>query len=772
MTQADSSLASVGNAHLVVEYHLDSGKVKVRRAGGQELLVNATARANTASGAHATCDAAYSRSATTTAFSDVLGQGKQLSVTCHDANRLLDFTLLFTLYDKRNALVMEVICQNVSDKPLNVHSLEPLRALPDEGGACLLWPETQKVLSNGKMYYDAGAVQDFEPGSRVQSWWNVCLFRGERQEGLVVGYLDNRCGMGEMELRCLEQATALVMNSGYAQGSVLSPGARLSSNRIILAIEADPFSALEAYAQAVGDLHQVKLANPPINGWCSWSYAYGAITEQEVLRQTRFAAQHLKPYGMLTMQVDDGFYRSKGDWEGNSRFPHGMKWLADQIRELGMRPGIWFAPYAIDAGSPVYEQHKEWLLRNRDGKLRPCGPQLTMEQVEAGSDHPDTAGLDITHPEAARWLSQLIATAAHEWGYDFIKIDFVDWTLLRADHFHDPGVTPAEAYRLGMQIMREAAGPNCHILDCGPGPVSVGLFDSMRIELDQPPVNWNQYFLQSASTAPAMAKRYYFHKRTWINDADHIVLAPLTLNQAQAAASLIALSGGNTISGDRLSDLDPMRLEILKKAFPSCGEAARPIDLFEGDRPSAFATRIKKNFGEWTVLGLFNADENHRTTKTVALERLGLDPAKSYLAYDFWKQRFHGEVNKELTLELEPASVGLLALHEKRGVPQVISTDRHIMQGAVELESVEWDAASQTLRGVSKGARGTDHRVYVYLPEAHPWVQGDPFYFYDFPGYTLKMMVMEPNIMSVHVRFDSSEQVAWQISLRDFFGRK
>src|SRR5512145_2839962 len=139
-----------------------------------------------------------------------------------------------------------------------------------------------------------------------------------------------------------------------------------------------------------------------------------------------------------------------------------------------------------------------------------------------------------------------------------------------------------------MGILREAAGPATHVLGCGPGPVTAGLLDSMRIELDQPPVRWKQYFLESASSAPAAAKRYYFHKRTWINDADHVCLNLLSLPQAQAAATLIALTGGNVLSGDRLPDLDPSRLEILRKILPSGGEAARPVDLFDTDRHTTF----------------------------------------------------------------------------------------------------------------------------------------------------------------------------------------
>src|ERR1019366_6243784 len=180
------------------------------------------------------------------------------------------------------------------------------------------------------------------------------------------------------------------------------------------------------------------------------------------------------------------------------------------------------------------------------------------------------------------------------------------------------------------------------------------------------------------------------------------------------------LSGGNMISGDRMTDLDVPRLEILKKGFPSFGEAARPIDLFERDRPEIFALRVKKPFGEWLVLGIFNADEKAPAEKVISPERLGLDASKTYVAFDFWKQKFFGELRGEFAVRLEPASVVLLAIHERRGVPQLISTHRHITQGGVELVSVQWDAATTALSGVSLGPSGTEHNVYLYLPKSIP----------------------------------------------------
>ena len=247
-----------------------------------------------------------------------------------------------------------------------------------------------------------------------------------------------------------------------------------------------------------------------------------------------------------------------------------------------------------------------------------------------------------------------------------------------------------------------------------------------------------------------------------------MVLANLTPAQAQAAATIVSLSGGNMIAGDRLQDLDPVRVEILKKVFPSLGAAARPVDLFESDRPEVFALKVKRKFGEWLVLGLFNGDQQEAKEKTISFGQLGLDPAVTYVAFNFWEQKFYGELRGGIRVKLPPASVLLLAIHKKRAEPHVIATDRHVSQGGVELENVIWDAATKTLRGVSLGATGTDHKVFVWLPAPRPWSQTTPFFFHDFAGYTLKMA--EEQILRVRVRFGETNRVSWSVDLPQLFG--
>jgi len=764
--------SQIENEFLTVIFNESDGSLNIARSGGEKLVTNVITRAVLDNGRRTTRQKQYRRSCETSVVKDVFGNGRELRIRSVDGETLLDFELRLILYEKRSALSIQAFCKNTSGKTLILQSIEAFCAVPEEGGA-LYWPQSSKLLTNGPMYYDAGMVVDFaEPETEFRrSWWNIGLFRGYEQEGLSFGSIENNSAQGQVVVRRESgNAVSLIAESLLAKGYELKAGQTVRSNRFMLNIAPGPYQALEEYAAAMGTWQQAR-THSVLNGWCNWFFTYEHITEVEFLHNAAFAAQVLKPYGFEYVQIDEGFQTWHGDWEGNSRFPHGMKWLADQVRALGLKPGIWIAPYVISEPSEVFQKHPEWLIKHPDGRLKRVGPWPSEDTDWARHENPKRYGLDITHPGAAQWLFDLFDTIANKWGFEMIKIDFVDWSLLSAHHYYDRSVSRAEAYRRGFEIIRKAVGLNCHLQECGPASVTVGLSDSMRIELDQnygyPPEVWKQYFLNSSSSAPAAAKRYYFHKRTWINDADHVCLNLLSPSQAQAAATLLALTGGNILSGDRLPDLDATRLEILKKILPSFGEAAKPVDLFDTDRHSIFALTIRKPFGTWTLLGFFNSSETEPLDRVVALDRCWLDPQKTYLAYDFWKERYIGEIQGNIKVRVPMAGVVLLALHEKLERPQVLSTDRHVLQGAVELEDVSWDPDTGILQGVSLGPAGTSHNVAVYVPDARRWTQGGTFLHHDFTGYTLKMM--EEHILRVHVRFDNENRTAWKIDFNAFF---
>jgi len=551
------------------------------------------------------------------------------------------------------------------------------------------------------------------------------------------------------------EAFDLIARASYNGYFVIRPGASVSTGRVLFEVAADPFEGLETYAQTCGRLQGVRL-NPIVNGWCSWFYSRRMATEEEQLQNAKFVAKHLKPYGVEWIQLDAGWQRAFGDWQANHLYPHGMKWMAQQIRSLGLKPGIWIAPFEISEGTEVARQHPEWLVRDSQGNIAGW-PDQYAAWIPSVSH-----ALDITHPEAQRWLYDLFKTITEDWGYDMVKIDRVEPTLIPAQRYFDPSVSKAQAYRRGMEIIRQAIGPHRHLLDCGPMAETVGLIDSARIEEDGPPLNWNQYTRRPNSVAPAAARRYYFHGRTWINDADHLGIAQMPPVQGRAAASIVALSGGTMILGDRLIQLDPQRLEILKKVLPSFGVAARPLDLFEKPYPEIFALPIRRPFEAWWVVGCFNWSDD-ATRRELRLSRMGAASGKTYLVYDFWEQRLLAETQETVSLALEPTSGKLLGIRLRQGVPQVLGTDRHVTQGGVELESARWDPDRLTLSGTALGAAGCPWTLAIHVPLGYTWEERKDSFFqwHDSPNVLAVAQQADPRTIRAQLSFGPSGRLAW-----------
>lgn len=144
--------------------------------------------------------------------------------------------------------------------------------------------------------------------------------------------------------------------------------------------------------------------------WCSWYSFYTRIGEDLLLR----VLDEVAAFSFEVFQIDDGWQRALGDWEPNDRFPRGMAFLAERIRERGLRAGLWFAPFLVTADSPLFQKRPDWVLR--DGEGRP---------VRAGFNwgRPLYA-LDAGNEEVVEWAADLVRKAL-AWGYDYLKLDFL-----------------------------------------------------------------------------------------------------------------------------------------------------------------------------------------------------------------------------------------------------------------------------------------------------------------------------------------------------------
>ena len=419
----------------------------------------------------------------------------------------------------------------------------------------------------------------------------------------------------------------------WADGVALEPGAVVRSERLLVDLAGPPLEALARYGDALGREMGARVPEMVTSGWCSWYRFFTAVREEDVLDNLRFLTEHRDELPVEYVQLDDGYQAGLGDWESiNEKFPHGMKWLVDRIHEAGFKAGLWVAPFTVGADSALYREHPEWLIRDADGE-----PVLAIHNWNQRC-----YGLDCTHPEAQAWLEHLFRTVAEDWGFDFVKVDFIYSGALRGRRY-DATQTRAQAYRRGLEIIRRAVGDR-FVLGCG-GLIapSVGLVDGHRIGPDValwwrlPPGvpvparrkrgGWAASSFPAAENALRnILTRFWCHRRLWLNDPDCLLARDettmltldevqmpatvLSLDEVRTLATAIGLSGGMVLDSDNLPAMSPERVAIVSLLLPPWGEAALPLDLFETEMPSLFQLPVARPWESWTLLGVFNWEDD------------------------------------------------------------------------------------------------------------------------------------------------------------------
>jgi alpha-galactosidase len=204
--------------------------------------------------------------------------------------------------------------------------------------------------------------------------------------------------------------------------------------------------------------------------WCSWYSLYRWINERILLK----ALKDFYDMPFDVFQIDDGWQLSHGDWESNSKFPSGMKAMAEKISATSRTPGLWLAPFMVSTNSRLAKDYPDWLLRDEKGIPVRAGITWT------GNPY----CLDSSHPKVLEWLDILIRKV-RRWGYVYLKLDFLYIGALMGKRYKD--ISREAAYRNAMEVIRHAAG-DAYILACG-APIipSLGLCDGLRIGPDVAP---------------------------------------------------------------------------------------------------------------------------------------------------------------------------------------------------------------------------------------------------------------------------------------------
>ena len=154
-----------------------------------------------------------------------------------------------------------------------------------------------------------------------------------------------------------------------------------------------------------------KLAERPvlIN---NWEATYFDFNEEKILKIAEQAAS----LGVDMLVLDDGWFGKRdddcsglGDWFVNEKkLCGGLGSLAEKIKKMGMKFGLWFEPEMVSEDSELYRTHPEWAIQIPSRKPIRSRYQLV---------------LDMTNPEVREYLFNSISKILRSAGISYVKWD-------------------------------------------------------------------------------------------------------------------------------------------------------------------------------------------------------------------------------------------------------------------------------------------------------------------------------------------------------------
>lgn len=350
--------------------------------------------------------------------------------------------------------------------------------------------------------------------------------------------------------------------------------------------------------------------------------------------------------------------------------------------------------------------------------------------------------------------------ALKERGYRYVKIDAIRHLLF--DGLHECVrlglMTNADAearFRAFMEAGRRGMGEEVYYLaSWGEMHEVVGVADACRISMDVNPT-WAGVRMQLFESA----RWFHTHRVLFLNDPDHVCVRTRP-DWAKSVLSLISLSGELYMLSDTEAAYTPEKLDIIRKTLPplaTCAGETGPLTLeypaYTWTKLHGFAVQSHEtpvemedvgeeeamNIAGWApdrealhpFSSLWSFAMAHHGLKwrvmlrvattplrggDLPLERLALDPAKTYIAYDFWAQKYLGEVSGSFSCA--PLALGccqVVAFYEKPTAPTVVASDRHVSMDAVSVLEHEYEGGVLRLR--LKGVPGECVTYSVYLPD-------------------------------------------------------
>lgn len=422
------------------------------------------------------------------------------------------------------------------------------------------------------------------------------------------------------------------------EGRLIRAGETVAMETLWLAEEPHWQDLLYAYADEIARSTAAK-PRKPMNyvGWGTWDYFGRTWQHEDVVANVEALVKAVPEANLL--QIDGGWWPHRGDYGllKPSLPKDSLKTLAALAKSKGLVAGLHLDGMRGDLNAVVAKEHPEYFLHDQHGK------PFVFPQPNDG-DQLHHVYFDFSNPAACEYMRAAIANIRHNWGFDYIKIDFLRFgiaeKMLRVTSPHgpagrtikpfDPGLTSVERIRRGMAAFRAGMGDDAYFLGCSAVfGLTFGFVDGLRTGDDIYPE-----YPHLKRLAVENGGNFYLHGRVVYNDADYNLVrgqedqdgrlvnnrrknSHLTRNEVEMWSHYVGLFGGPVINSDDLPLLREERLGLFQvaAALPKCDRYV-PIDFWQHGRNAQDAPTVFLGEAQGRLyIAVFNWDDEPKTIR-------------------------------------------------------------------------------------------------------------------------------------------------------------
>ncbi|MDB5051235.1 MAG: hypothetical protein JWO30_4306 [Fibrobacteres bacterium] len=587
-------------------------------------------------------------------LADGFGKGLKVSVE-HRTAALPTLKERFFLYEEKPYFMVQV--EVSAAQALGTNSISPLTIAPGPGaGLDLGAGASARVLSmpwdNDK--YLRHAVSG--GGDARESYGAAAVFDNLSRQGLVLGAVDHDVWKTGLRLQGISGSkVAQVRVYGGAAGvdtrdfepHGMVRGTAVASPRILVGSFPDWRAGLEEYGRACA------IVAPPLVwdkgvpfGWNSWAAVGTALSMDNVMAASDFLKTELMDKqvgfgGGPAASAGEVYVNMDSYWDNLDET--GLKEAVRRIHANKQKAGIYWAPFTYWGDTPWHETQP---VEGTGGQYLYGATYLRNSK---GVPVPAPAGgvaMDPTHPATLARIDWELQRFI-DWGFDFVKLDFVTYGAIEGVHFDKNVTTGIGAYNVGMKRIRDRLDPNRigrpFFIHLSIAPLFPHQYaHARRISCDvYGSISATEYLLNALTGA------WWQHRTLYaFNDPDATVLSKpfnepaSTERVARTRLNATVISGTMMLMADDLRDAaaqDRYRL-LLKNAevnaLASRGKSFRPAENDTGTRAADVFVLEDKDKGD-VHAAIFNYDTT-AAVKTLSPARLGLSGARGYQLYDLW----------------------------------------------------------------------------------------------------------------------------------------